>query len=299
MTVSTNVIDNSALLVSPTSEPYGTEQPTVKPTRGRPRSPTPTDLTKLTKQLRYYYNHRTKVLTNKITRYQQTNKVKTINNISLIHDMRNNSHSVLKGLNRNDITNKNLNWFKEAFLHGHGKPNNSRYTIRISKVNTASRFWFHVIPQLAIVDDGSEPSHVMFNEKCEFPKNKNIITARKLSIQTANFLGLKWGTSIYWKEYHSHNSFAWGKVQTNRVEMHSICFDGSGLDISHPNDLAKLVECRIETNAKGMDLLILFAEKHIINHYLQCFRGNKLLLTSETENAYRDYIKNFPIAETV
>jgi hypothetical protein len=73
----------------------------------------------------------------------------------------------------------------------------------------------------------------------------------------------------------------------------SLCFDGSGLDISHPNDLPSLVECRIETNAKGMGLLILFAEKHSVNNYLQVFRGNRLLLTSETENAYRDYVKHF------
>jgi len=44
---------------------------------------------------------------------------------------------------------------------------------------------------------------------------------------------------------------------------------------------------------EGMDMLILFAEKHSVNNYIQVFRGNKLLLTSETENAYRDYIKHF------
>ena len=63
---------------------------------------------------------------------------------------------------------------------------------------------------------------------------------------------------------------------------------------ANSNDLTKLVECAIETGLKGMDLLILFAEKHSVNHYLQVFRGNKLLLTSETENAYRDYVKRFP-----
>lgn len=44
-------------------------------------------------------------------------------------------------------------------------------------------------------------------------------------------------------------------------------------------------------------LLSMFALRHSVNGYIQVFRGSKLLLTSEMENAYRDYQKHFPIVE--
>lgn len=278
--------------VSDHSEPIGTEQPTVKPSKQlnyyyRHRQD------RLSYQRDYYQKHKTKILINKHHRDQLIKVKRTKNNISLIHNMRNNSYTVLKDLNRHDITNKNLKWFKETFLHGHGKPNNSQYAIKVSKEWTPCRFWFHVIPELAVTDNGK----VLFSENCEFPENENIITARELSIQTCHFLGLKWGTSIYWKEYFSYNSLAWGKVQTDRVVMHSVCFDGSGLDTSHPQNLPSLIACAVETGLKGMDLLNMFAYRHSVNNYLQVFRGNRLLQTSETENAYRDYAKHFPIVE--
>jgi len=44
---------------------------------------------------------------------------------------------------------------------------------------------------------------------------------------------------------------------------------------------------------KGTDLLAYFAYRYSVNNYIQVSRGNKLLLTSETENAYREYVKHF------
>jgi hypothetical protein len=130
-------------------------------------------------------------------------------------------------------------------------------------------------PQLGITTSGK----VVYEDKF-----KDVMTSRQLSLQTAHFLGLHAGDSFYWKEVNQY---------TQKVETHCVCFDGSGLDLSHQNDLAKLVECRIETNLKSMDLLNMFAYQHSVNNYLQVFRGNRLLQTSEPENAYRDYIKNF------
>ena len=125
-------------------------------------------------------------------------------------------------------------------------------------------------------------------------KNKQLITARELSIQTAHFLGLKAGDSIAWKEPH---------IYTGKIETHIIHFDTSGLDLSHlnskQNDLARLVEHRIETGYTGLKLLSSFLSKHsMYTGDYNVWRGNKLLLTSNMKSAWRDYKKNFPLCVT-
>ena len=84
-------------------------------------------------------------------------------------------------------------------------------------------------------------------------------------------------------------------VNYNRVQTHYVSFDvGSGLDISHENDLMRLTEMRVETGLKGADLAHIFANKYSVNGYLQVWRGTQLIRTSENENALRDYRKHTP-----
>jgi hypothetical protein len=47
----------------------------------------------------------------------------------------------------------------------------------------------------------------------------------------------------------------------------------------------------IESGLRGMDLLSYLLIAIPLNNYIQVFRGNKLLLTSEPENATRDHMK--------
>jgi len=94
---------------------------------------------------------------------------------------------------------------------------------------------------------------------------------------------------ITWKKKNRYNG---------RVETHTICFDRSGLDLSHlnnqQNDLAKLVEHRIETGLKGLDLLSSFALKYSVNNYIRAWRGSQVLITDNLESGWRDYQKQFP-----
>ena len=69
------------------------------------------------------------------------------------------------------------------------------------------------------------------------------------------------------------------------------------LDMSHIDDVVKLTEMRVETGLKGMELLCAFANKYSIGGYMQVWRGNQLLQTSEIENAWKDYQKQYPVAQ--
>jgi len=69
------------------------------------------------------------------------------------------------------------------------------------------------------------------------------------------------------------------------------------LDMSHIDDVVKLTEMRVETGLKGMELLCAFANKYSIGGYMQVWRGNQLLQTSEIENAWRDYRKQYSLAQ--
>jgi hypothetical protein len=253
----------------------------------------PTVTTKQSKQLRYYYRHKIERLRYQRDYYKRNkstilinkshrdllNKVKrTKNNDRLIHEIYNNTYTLLKHSDRA--------LFRKAFFHGHGyKPR--------PKANTINYLWFHIVPELGIVDRSFKPFAVL-NRNC---KRNDVITAHRLTCELAHFLGFQIGDSIVWKEYHSYYNRIWGKIVTNynKLETHFVSFDtGSGLDISHPNDLTKLVEMRVKTGLKGSDLAIMFANKYSKNRYLQMWRGNRLISTTETKNALKDYRKYYP-----
>jgi hypothetical protein len=246
-------------------------------------------IVKQSKQLRYYYrhrkerlhyqrdyynNHKTTILINKANRDQLKQVKRTKNNDRVIHEICSSAYTLLKGYDR-DL-------FMKAFFHGHGyKPR--------PKARTINRMWIHIIPELGIIDNGSKPFAVL-NKYCT--ERKDVITAHKLTCELAHFLGFKLGDSICWKEYHSYYNRQTGNVvvNTNKLQTHYVSFD-VGLDISHPNDLTKLIEMRIETGLKGSDLLAYFSAKYSVDNYLQHWRGNKLLSTTVTESALKDYRK--------
>ena len=95
-------------------------------------------------------------------------------------------------------------------------------------------------------------------------------------------LGLKMGDSITYQEQYDNG-------QTGKVQ---VCFDGSGLDMTRTEGLTRLVECHVETGLKGSQLLTVFASRYSYDGYLQVYRGNRILQTSEPTNAIRDYMKH-------
>jgi hypothetical protein len=249
-------------------------------------------LIKQSKQLRYYYRHREErldyqkqyyqrhkqsILTNNKQRYL-TNKVKRINKYnSLLYEISVKAFSELsKHARPHDL-------FMKAFNHYHGRHRGKR----IYGKKRRGKLSFHLIPELSFQ---IEPKvEVVVN----YPKSKQLTTARQLSIETCHFLGLKYGTSIVWKEKHPHS----GRIQT-----HTLCFDGSGLDISHLsnqyNDLGKLVEHRLETGLKGLDLLLSFALKYSLNNYIRVWLGSHALITDNPESALNAYNRDFPLCKT-
>jgi hypothetical protein len=88
---------------------------------------------------------------------------------------------------------------------------------------------------------------------------------------------LKAGDSISWKEISDYG----------RVETHTLCFDGSGLDISYIDDLPKLVTLRIEFDLKGPELICALADKYALNTEISLWRGNKLQVTSNLDKTYK------------
>ena len=174
--------------------------------------------------------------------------------------------------------------FSFAFKHIHGRPKKKR----VYKKKKKGKLSFHLIPELSFQIEGNLKPRITV--VCNYPKSKRLITARQLSIQTCHFLGLKFGTSMTWKENNRYNG---------KVEIYTLCFDGSGLDISHlsnkQNDLARLVEHRILTGLKGLDLLSSFALKYSVNNYIRAWRGNEALITTNPESAWNAYQKHFPL----
>lgn len=224
---------------------------------------------KPSKQLNYYYRHKLERLAYQRTYY---NKHKpTILSNKHYHDYlikvkrTENNISLLRKMRVESYSLlkkkvESASHFYDAFFHVHGRPNFKRRNSRYCLPET--RMWLHAIPELE--------------------------RAKELTLQTAHFLGLKLGDSLVWREL---NRF------THKVELHTVCFDGSGLDISHESNLPCLVACCIETGLKGLNLLRNFALKYSLNGYIQAWRGNKLLLTSERENALKVYLKKENLLE--
>jgi hypothetical protein len=223
----------------------------------------------------YYNQHKNTILTTKHHRDYLLKVKRTEKNNTLLRLMSIKSHSVLR--------KEAMEEFNDAFNHHHGRPNlkrqNSRYALPKTKM------WFHAIPKISIIERDQK---VIYRDRFNSVLYKDAITARELTIQQAHFLGLKLGDSIVWKELNRY---------THKIETHTVCFDRSGLDSSHESNLPSLVACSIETGRKGLDLLSAFAVLHSLNGYIQVWRGNKLLLTSERENALRQWVKTENLSE--
>ncbi len=234
----------------------------------------------VSKQLNYYYKHKAErllyqafyylknkvtILINKHQRDQLKKVQRTKNNTSLIRNIMFRTHCDLLSEQKD-----NARLISESCFHVHGKPRKPRkYNIY------QSHLAFHLKPELYwnpfLKRVQSKPW--IFEKDC--------VSARELNFQVCHFLGLKLGDSIVWKE-------------PNRLGVatsHILYFDRSGLDMSHKDDLEKLVNYAIETGLKGNELLGMFALKFSIDNYIQLFRGNKLLITSEPENALKSYLR--------
>ena len=110
---------------------------------------------------------------------------------------------------------------------------------------------------------------------------EDCIAAKDILKSIRRDLGLKKGTVLIWKETNR-----WGKVV-----KHTLCFDGSGQDISFSRDLENLVNFSISTGLKGRELLEEFALKHSVGNYVSVFRGNKTIVTSSPERALKAYLR--------
>lgn len=80
---------------------------------------------------------------------------------------------------------------------------------------------------------------------------------------------------------------------TGKTECHQLCFDSSGLDMTHKNDLPKLVEMRIEHDIKGSELICAFANKYAIEGKISLWQGNKIKVTSNMDKALKLYLVTF------
>ena len=223
------------------------------------------------KQLRYYYRKRPEKLiyqrnyraTHKQQiklynrNYYQTQKVKTLNLYnSVIHEIYRKAYPILW---RDQTKYNGKRLFVDAYLHTHGRPKSKRKY----SVEDKGKLQFHMIPELNFyIEDRGYYSKLGF---VTLQKNEKFLSAKTLTTQLCHMLGFSVGTSIAWREKSPYN---------NKVYTHTLCFDGSGLDMSHVKDLVKLVELRIELGLKGLPLLEAFREKYALYGYLRMWKGN-------------------------
>lgn len=261
----------------------------------RPNFACATQAKPITKQLRYYYNHKPQRLNYQSNYYtnhksiilQQRNynyhnnpnsiKVKrTNNNIRVIRNIKYISNNVNCQITKDKMSkfkHDNANRLKEEiFYHTHGRP---RVKERVYDLWNKGRLEFHLIPEINFKQVNPKRFEIWFGKPLE-----GFTNAKQLTVMTAHMLGLKYGDSIVYKDEYNH------KV--------SICFDRSGLDIGSSQGLIRLVECHTETGLKGSDLLCYFASHYSFNGYIQAYRGNKLLVSSELTNMIKDYAKITP-----
>jgi len=245
----------------------------------------------ISKQLRYYYNHKQERLAYAKRYYKQHQNTIRTRRLERYHKQQVKRTQTTNSVIRQIVSYRKVDReFKDIFNHIHGRPKEERL---YDTLKTRGIIQYHMLPTLKFVFEVIElPKYdtTLYNLIRVAPEyqrvvreNEVIISAKQLTVQTAHLLGLHCGDTIIWHESNG---------------THTLAFDGSGLDISHTEDLPKLMAMRIETGLKGDELLIAFANKYSVNNYLQVFRGNKLLLSSEFENSYRDYLKHFPMPIT-
>lgn len=269
--------------LSVNSTPQCTVQTIKRETRGRPRRPFPTEqeLAEMSKQNRWYYRHQEQELQKDKDEYYKNKQVKEKEYICFPCNIRNKIWELLRKEKSYIIDDKARKEYiselmRDTFFHRHGAGKTCIYNVQ------KPPFWCHLPMQIFIYRTVDDKLSVSLEEieGSRLP----MITGRQLSLKICHALGFEWGTSIIWHEFNTY---------TNKIVAHTVSFDGSGLDLSHEGDLIRLQECACETGLKGTDMLIMFANRNSINGYLQVWKGNKLILTSDTESALKAYRKDF------
>jgi hypothetical protein len=184
-------------------------------------------------------------------------KVRLENNISFIQRI----YETLIMQEGNDSEVNSI--IEDAYGHRHGSP-----LIKNRKYNVSLRsFYFHLKPEIWLLLG----KWAVLNPDARL--KANCISAKTIAAQIRHDLGLKKGDSFVWQEVNR-----WGNRQT--ITKHLLCFDGSGLDMSHRGDLERLVDYSINTGLKGYELLLAFANQNSVNDYVRIYRGNKTITDS-------------------
>lgn len=223
-----------------------------------------TVITKQSKQSRYYYRHRTErlryqrdyynnhkstILTNKQTRYQLNKVQRTEQYISFIPEIWKLAYRQLRREDREA--------FMDAYFHCHGAPKERIYS------KPKRTFWFHMPMGIAILIDPKGKPYPTLSRMVN-PE----LTGKQLSLKICHALGFEWGDSMAWHEVNQY---------TNKLETHVLCFDGSGLDQSHKNDIVRIQALACETGLKGIELMAKFADTYSTFCYLRMWKGNKVI----------------------
>ena len=218
--------------------------------------------TKPSKQLRYYYRHKAERLA-----YQKDYYNKNKNSILYHKALRHDSNKVkrteqyicfipeIRKLAYNQLKVEDRETFMDAYFHCHGAPKNRIYS------KPKRTFYFHMPMELGILIDSEGKPYPTLSRLV-----KPQLTGKQLSLKICHALGFKWGTSMAWHEVNQY---------TNKLETHILCFDGSGLDQSHKNDIVRLQACACESGLRGKELMVKFANTYSTFCYLRMWKGNK------------------------
>jgi hypothetical protein len=219
------------------------------------------------KQLRYYYRHKAERLAYQRDYYQKnkdsilyhralrhyTKEVKrTEQYICFIPEIRKLAYNQLK-------IEKDKSMLKDAYFHCHGAPKHRVYS------KPKRTFYFHMPTKINIwITANGKPYPTLSTVK----PTLEALTGKQLSLKICHALGFEWGTSMAWHEVNEY---------TNKLETHILCFDGSGLDQSHKNDVVRLQAYACESGLRGKELMAKFADTYSAFCYLRMWKGNKVL----------------------
>ncbi len=222
-----------------------------------------TVITKPSKQLRYYYRHRKErlayqkdhynknkdsILYHRALRHYNKQVKRTEQYICFILEIRKLAYRQLR-------IEKDKSMFKDAYFHCHGAPKHRIYS------KPKRTFYFHMPMKLGILIDPEGKPYPTLSEIV----NPDL-TGKQLSLKICHALGFEWGISMAWHEVNQY---------TNKLETHILCFDGSGLDQSHKNDIVRLQAYACETGLRGVELMKKFADMYSTFCYLRMWKGNK------------------------
>jgi hypothetical protein len=195
-------------------------------------------------------------------------KVRLTNNISLLRKIYSRAKIDLKASVDYESAHKAI---MDSCFHRHGRPQKER------KYNILQKHLrFHYIPTLYW--------NTLFERVEIKPNERNkpyCISVKTLTAQIRRDLGLKRGDSFVWQETN----------RLGKVVKHFLDFDSSGLDDGF-GDLERLVNFSIETSQKGYSMLSEFALKFSVDNYISVYRGNRNIVTSNTNSMIKAYLND-------